>query len=183
MKKRILTYISSMVAGLVIILMSISMAFAIVYIPVPSYTLIAPTIPGYYISFGSSSSAYYTIGFASTVGGGSTPLVPGVEPLPTLNPDNYNFTPGTNPLTPLVAVWADLWTVDISIGWILGSMFLAICTFIYVAYKFQHVGFAMSAACVVLGFFSYPDVHILPTAVFIMAIVGLIAGVVIEARA
>ncbi len=179
-KHKLLYRIGMMIIAIVIILLATTMAFAIVYVPVPSYTLVSPTVPGFYV-VGGSDYAYYTVGFVSVAGASTN--VSGIEPLPTLNPNDYNSSAPTNPMSPLAQVWADLWDVPVVIPWIIGSMFLAICTFIAIAYKFQHIGFAMSGACLVLGFFSYPDVHILPVAVFIMSIVGLVAGVVIEAKA
>ncbi len=183
MKYKIFHIAGSISAVLVCIGIAFTMAYAIVYVPVPSYTLLSPTIPGTYV-VGGSTYSYYTIGFATTItGGGSGGLPDDTEPLPTLNIPDTGLTAPTNPVSPLFVAWAWLWDVPVSIPWIVGSMFLAIVTFIGIAYYFQHIGMAMIFSSIVIGFFSMPDVHVLPVACLILAIFGVVAGVVVEARA
>jgi hypothetical protein len=104
--------------------------------------------------------------------------------LPEVNPElNTGSTAPVNPLSPIANMWADLWDVPDNVPWVLLAMLVVIGSFIGVYYKFQHLGAALSIACLFLGMFSIPTVGILPVAGLIVGIVGLIAGVVVEAKA
>jgi hypothetical protein len=184
MKYKLFHIAGSLSAIFVCIGIAFSMAYAIVYVPVPSYTLLSPTIPGTYV-VGGSTYSYYTIGFATAIGGGGGGggITDDTEPLPTNNVDSTGVSVPVTPFDGLFVAWAWLWDVPVNIPWIIGSLFLAIVVFIAVAYYFQHIGMAMMFSSIVIGFFSMPDINVLPVACLIIAIFGVISGIAVEARA
>ncbi len=134
-------------------------------------------------------------GVTATIGGIVAPPVPGgsgassldtdsIDILPTVNPNlNVNATEPDNAFTPLFEMWADLWDVPHVTGWIILAMILVIGSFALTYATFHHLGAALCVASIFLGIFSLPTIAVLPTSGLVIGIVGLICGVVVEAKA
>ncbi len=116
-------------------------------------------------------------------------VLPSVNPTlsPTTSP--MGTTAPTNPLTPLINVFATLWVLPASMIWFFGACIFTIGAFVFMAIKFQHLGWAMVAAALVMGLFGalgiaiLPAAKIIPQGMLVLTVIVLIAGIVVEVRA
>jgi hypothetical protein len=110
----------------------------------------------------------------------TTPTNPDV--LPTMNPNGSTMpsTP-TNPLSPLVTVWAFLWMVNTSAMWFFLAIICIIGTYVGMIKLFQHAGYAGIAAGLVAGVFSV--IGVMPMGFIFIDVIIIVACVVIEVRA
>ncbi len=117
-------------------------------------------------------------------GGGIGILIPDrPDTIQDINPDldPVGVAPN-NPLSPLFEMWSDLWDVPDITGWLIAAMLVVIGSFILSYAYFRHLGLSTIVSCVFLGLFSLPNLHVLPTFGLIIGVVGLIAGIVMEAK-
>lgn len=97
----------------------------------------------------------------------------GIELTPT-------STSPTNPLDPMIEVFTFLWTLPAITIWQGAAVIFVLGSFLFVAIKFKHVGWAGIAACMILGIFVM--LNVFPKGLLYVCEVGIISSIIVEAR-
>jgi hypothetical protein len=77
-----------------------------------------------------------------------------------------------------------MWGFDTdNIGWVFLALVTVIFIFWLIAWKLDHLGYAMVAASIVIAFFSIPAIGVLPWGMLFFSALALASGIVQEVRA